>query len=282
MKKILFFALALLLAACEKSIIDEKTGQELPADANVILHFTQFEQEAFTRSATDITNLCSRLNIAIFDAEGTKVKTVAQKEGDASYGTVALSLAAGTYRLVVIAHNCDGSATITSTEKVTFPNNKVTDTFYYYGDLVVTDATQSYDLTLTRAVAMFRMVLTDDEIPSTVAKFKFYYTGGSSTFSPSTGYGCVNSKQTEIRTVADGVTTFDIFTLPHTEEDVLTKLTVTALDANDNTVKEHIFENVPSLATKSPATPAVFSVMAAAARPPTAPSALPPIPIGTA
>jgi len=128
---------------------------------------------------------------------------------------------------------------------VTFPNNKVTDTFYYYGDLVVTSEMQSYDLTLTRAVAMFRMVLTDEEIPSTVTKFKFYYTGGSSTFSPSAGYGCVNSKQTEIRTVADGVTTLDIFTLPHTEEDVLTKLTVTALDANDNTVKERVFENVP-------------------------------------
>ncbi len=135
MKYLMYIVLALLLAACEKSIIDEKTGKEIPADTNVILHFTQYEQEAFTRSATDITNLCSRLNIAIFDAEGTKVKTVAQKEGDASYGTVALSLAAGTYRLVVIAHNCDGSATITSTEKVTFPNNKVTDTFFYYGTL---------------------------------------------------------------------------------------------------------------------------------------------------
>ena len=251
MKKFLFIALALLVAACEKPILDEDVVSM--NEANVILHMTQYEQEAFgnsgnraaTRAATDITELCSRLNIAIFDDGGTKVKTVAQKEGDASFGTVALTLAAGTYQLVVIAHNGEGSATITSTEKVTFPNNKVTDTFYYYGDLVVTSEVQSYDLTLTRAVAMFRMVLTDDEIPSTVTKFKFYYTSGSSTFSPSAGYGCVNSKQTEIRTVADGVTTFDIFTLPHTEEDVLTKLTVTALDTNDNTVKERVFENVP-------------------------------------
>ena len=248
----MFIALTLLVAACEKPILDEEDAVTRK-EANVILHMTQYEQEAFgnsgnratTRTATGITELCSRLNIAIFDDDGTKVKTVAQKEGDASFGTVALTLAAGTYQLVVIAHNGEGSATITSTEKVTFPNNKVTDTFYYYGDLVVTSEVQSYDLTLTRAVAMFRMVLTDDEIPSSVAKIKFYYTGGSSTFSPSAGYGCVNSKQTEIRTVADGVTTFDIFTLPHTEEDVLTKLTVTALDANDNTVKERVFENVP-------------------------------------
>ena len=250
MKKYLFIALAVLVAACEKPILDEDVVSM--KEANVILHMTQYDQETFgnsgnraaTRAATDITELCSRLNIAIFDDDGTKVKTVAQKEGDASFGTVALTLAAGTYQLVVIAHNAKGSATITSTEKVTFPNNKVTDTFYYYGDLVVTSEVQSYDLTLTRAVAMFRMVLTDEEIPSTVTKFKFYYTGGSSTFSPSVGYGCVNSKQTEIRTVSDdGV--YEIFTLPHTEEDVLTKLTVTALDANDNTVKERVFENIP-------------------------------------
>ena len=240
----MYIVLALLLAACEKPVFNETTGKEIPSDANVILHFTQYQQEAFTRSATDITNLCSRLNIAIFDAEGTKVKTVAQKEGDASYGTVALSLAAGTYRLVVIAHSCDGSATITSTEKVTFPNNKVTDTFFYYGDLVVTAEKQSYDLTLTRAVAMFRLVLTDESIPSNVAKLKFYYLGGSSTFSPKDGYGCVNSKQTEIRPVStEGI--YEIYTLPHTEEDVLTKLTVTALDANDNILKERTFENIP-------------------------------------
>ena len=257
MKKMMFIALALLAAACEKPVLDEDAVST--NEANVILRFKQYDQAPFsvgsgsaaaitTRAATDVTALCSRLNIAIFDADGTKVKTVAQKEGDATYGTVALTLAAGTYQLVVIAHNGDGSATITSTEKVTFPNNKVTDTFYYYGDLVVTDAKQSYDLTLTRAVAMFRLVLTDESMPPTVAKLKFYYLGGSSTFSPKDGYGCVNSKQTEIRTVpADFVsgTSFDIFTLPHTEDDVLTKLTVTALDANDNTVKERTFENVP-------------------------------------
>ena len=257
----MFIALALLIASCEKPILD---SEDIPSEkeANVILHMTQFEQVPFngaatplpsrggagvgsvTRSAQDITDLCTRLNIAIFDTDGTKVKTVAQKEGDANYGTVALTLAAGTYCLVVIAHNCDGSATITSEEKVTFPNNKVTDTFYYYGDLVVTDSQQSYDLTLTRAVAMFRLVLTDEEIPSNVAKLKFYYVGGSSTFSPKDGYGCVNSKQTEVRSISeDG--TYDIYTLPHTEDDMLTKLTITALNQNDNTVKERTFENVP-------------------------------------
>ena len=254
----MYIALALLLTACEKPFFEEDHSTASSSAANVILHISQFEQLPFivdggsatapaTRATTDITDLCTRLNIALFQ-DGTKVKTIAQKEDDASFGTVALTLAAGTYQLVVIAHSGEGSATITSEEKVTFPNNKVSDTFYYYGDLVVSDSQQSYDLTLTRAVAMFRLVLTDEEMPSNVSKFKFYYVGGSSTFNPSSGYGCVNSKQTEVRTVsADFVsgTAFDIYTLPHTEEDVLTKLIVTALDANDNTVKERTFENVP-------------------------------------
>ena len=229
---------------CEKVVLDEENGTSVAADANVILHFTMYDQEDFTRAATDITALCSRINLAVFDAEGTKVKTLAQKEGDASYGTVELSLAAGTYKLVVMAHNCDGSATITSTEKVTFPNNKVTDTFYYFGDLVVGSEKQDYELSLTRAVAMFRLVLTDETVPENVTKLKFYYTGGSSTFSPADGYGCVQSKQTEIRAVAgDGI--YEIYTLPHSEDDVLTKLTVTALDANDNAIRERVFENIP-------------------------------------
>ncbi len=139
----------------------------------------------------------------------------------------------------------EGSATITSEEKVTFANNKVTDTFYYCGDLVVNDSRQSYDLTLRRAVAMFRLVLDDNELPAGFAKMKFYYLGGSSTFSPRDGYGCVNSKQTEVRTVTAGTKTFDIYTMPHAEDDVLTKVTITALDANDNALKERTLENIP-------------------------------------
>lgn len=250
---IIMLAVMFVFAACEKPVIDDTTGKVDPTEANVIIKFHQYEQEAFsaggtdianTRAATDITNLCSRINLAVFDSEGTKVKTVTQKETDAGYGTVALSLAEGTYELVVIAHNGEGAATITSTDKVTFYNNKITDTFYYYGNLVVGAEKKNYDLELTRAVAMFRMVLTDENIPASVTKFKFYYLGGSSTFSPKDGYGCVASKQTEIRAVAaNGV--YEIYTMPHTEEDMLTKLTVTAQDANDNTVSERVFENIP-------------------------------------
>ena len=52
------------------------------------------------------------------------------------------------------------------------------------------DAT--YDVTLKRAVGKFRLVV-KDETPKTIKQMKIYYTGGSSTFDATTGYGCVNS-----------------------------------------------------------------------------------------
>lgn len=244
---VLLMLAALVVAACEQPVMGEaETGEDAEhGEANIILHLSQFEQEAFgTRAATDIAQLCSRINIAVFDNEGTKVKSIAQKQSDSEFGTVAMTLASGTYQLVVIAHNGEGSATITSTEIVSFANNKVTDTFYYYGDLIVTEEPQEYDLTLTRAVAMFRLTLTDEELPPNLAKMWFYYTGGSSTFSPATGYGAKQSRQTETRTVAEGVTTFEIYTMPHEENDVLS-IIVRALDANDDVIKERTFDDVP-------------------------------------
>ena len=236
--------LCIVLTACEKAIVAESGANVAKTDGNVTLRLRMYEQSDFTRAATDVANFCSRLNIAVFSADGAKVNSVSQKQGDSGYGTVTMLLPAGTYNLVVIAHNGNGSATISSTEKVTFANNKVTDTFYYYGELVVTGEQQSIELTLQRAVAMFRLVMTDETVPENVHQLKFYYVGGSSTFSPATGFGCVESKQTEYREVnVDGI--YEIYSMPHSEVDELTKLTVTALDANDNAIREMTFENIP-------------------------------------
>jgi len=243
----LLFA-ALALTACEQPLLtaEEETHDGVAVtEGNVTLRLARFEQTAFdTRAQTDITQLCARINVAVFDSDGTKVKTLAQKAGDDGFGTVGMTLATGSYQLVVIAHNCEGSATITSVEKVTFPNNKVTDTFYYYGDLTVSEEPVDLDLTLTRAVAKFQLVLSDEQIPENVTKIRFFYTGGSSTFSPLAGYGCVKSKQTEIRTVEPGVKSFDIYTMPHAEDGLL-KLTVTAFDADENIVRMLDLDDVP-------------------------------------
>ncbi len=241
--KMMLLAVLVMLTGCEKSLVSEEGAASKKSEANVVLQLSVFEQLPFeTRSPQDVTQLCNRLNVAFFQ-DGQKVKSVSQKVGDDSFGTVAVALEAGVYQLVVIGHSCDGSATITSVDKVTFPNNVVSETFYYYGDLTVGATPETHQLNLSRAVAMFRLELTKP-LPAEAVKMKFYYTGGSSTFSPLAGYGCVNSKQTVQMPVAAEQQVFEVYTFPHTETDEL-KMTITVLDANDQELKERVFEQVP-------------------------------------
>ena len=90
-------------------------------------------------------------------------------------------------------------------------------------------------MTMKRVVAKFRLVV-KDPTPEDVKTMKFYYTGGSSTFNALTGYGCVNSKQTEQRSVKESAYTeesyYDIYTFPHDpEESKKLKVDISALSS---------------------------------------------------
>ena len=257
MKKVILFGLAVLLAGCEKPIMDDAYDVD-EDDANVVLRVATYGQGAFDapalggirsrRAAEALTDQCSRLSVAIFRQDGTKVKNVNQTSSDGGFGTVAVSLAEGTYKVVAVAHNStEGNATISSTEKVTFANNKMSDTFACCASLTVEgEEPIDQELLLQRVVAMMRLTVTG-VIPDEVARFKFYYTGGSSTLNPSTGYGCVQSKQTEYRaTVLDGsaVKVYELYTAPHELNDVL-KLVITAQDGDNQTLNEWTMEDIP-------------------------------------
>ena len=210
-------AVTTAFSACEKMTVapTDDDGQ----DANVTLHFGIYQQQDFagTRSAETLTDQCSKLSVAIFRSDGSKAKSVLQNTDQDDFGTVAVSLAEGTYTVVAVAHNGLGTATVTSPEKVTFTSNKVTDTFVYCGSLTIGGSTTEQTMQMERRVAMVRLTLTDEQLPADVDRLKFYYTGGSSTLNPSTGYGCVQSKQTEYRSCKDGggetVRTYDLYTL---------------------------------------------------------------------
>ncbi|MBO6288645.1 MAG: hypothetical protein J6M94_08680, partial [Prevotella sp.] len=137
----LAFMAILLLASCEKAVFDEPKD-EPEETANLILRIAGFEQIPFdTRAPQDITALCSHINVALYQ-DGERVKAVNQKADDSDFGTVNLTVEPGTYQFVVLAHSCSGNATTTNIEKITFPNNLITDTFYYYGEVSVGSSTQ--------------------------------------------------------------------------------------------------------------------------------------------
>jgi len=241
------------LVACEKPLVngDDVVPEEETDGVHLTLNVSAFEQlsfddyEATTRAGKSIAEVCTRINCAVFQGDD-KVKTVNQTSDDSQFGSIDLWLEAGDYRIVLIAHSGTANATISKPEEVKFPNNKVTDTFCWYKEVTVS-SDYAYTAELKRVVAMFRLA-TKDNVPSTVQQMKFYYTGGSSTLNAVEGVGCVNSRQTELRSVTSDMIgqpgVFDVYTFPHDEEDEL-KMTVTALGSGDAEVCQKVFEKVP-------------------------------------
>ena len=143
-KVLLLFLGCMLFAACEKGYVEEEVIGPTPEPrGNVTLRVTTLDIMPFgnvtmTKASQDIGYLCSRLSFVVFSGD-EKVKSINQKEGDEGFGTVSMNIAEGNYTLVVIAHSCSGNATVSSPSKITFPNNVVSDTFYYCGEQRIAD-----------------------------------------------------------------------------------------------------------------------------------------------
>lgn len=248
MKKNIVKSLCLLAGSLFVSCFSAATEDEMAGEEGFLqtFHCLEFEHLPFETRSTGIKEVATRLDFAVFDSEGTRVKSIGQEISEESFGTVSVRLAEGTYTMVAIAHNGEKKATLTNPAKVTFDGNKVTDTFVYCQTITVT-GDKSYDLNMKRCVAMVRFVFTDDT-PADVESFKFYYTGGSSTLDATTGKGCVNSRQTENRDRAavngDGESVYEIYTFPKPDSENL-KLTVSALNGSGETVYEKVLEVVP-------------------------------------
>lgn len=264
----LLLMLVATLTSCEKFALDDSGTNSHDATANVIIHVsvaknnstgTRSGEEDFGDEETGnedgldegdeevegkpLEDYCSRLSIAIFDGE-EKVKTLNLKAED-GYKDIGINLEAGKYRMVAIGHNGSGNCTISSPEKVKFYKNKMTDTFFYYGTFNVRDGEDTDDyILLKRAVAQFKVHISDATIPAEAHSIKFYYTGGSSTLDAVTGYGCVQSRQTETFKLQEGERDYSVYTFPREENKGL-KMTINILDADAQSIKEYSKEGVP-------------------------------------
>lgn len=248
----LLLMLVATLTSCEKFALDDSGTNSHDANANVIIHASVAKNNSTgTRSGEEdeevegkpLEDYCSRLSIAIFDGE-EKVKTLNLKAED-GYDDIGINLDAGKYRMVAIGHNGSGNCTISSPEKVKFYKNKITDTFFYYGTFNVIDGEDTDDyILLNRAVAQFKVHISDATIPAEAHSIKFYYTGGSSTLDAVTGYGCVQSRQTESFKLQEGKRDYSVYTFPREENKGL-KMTINILDADAQSIKEYSKEGVP-------------------------------------
>ena len=234
-----------VLVACEKALITEDTGTSGDKNGNLHVSVCQIEKTPFgnlTRGAEPVANVCTRLNFAIYDEGGSRLKQINQTSDKADFGQCAFQLEEGTYQLVVVGHSAHSNPTMTNLAKIQFTNaTGYTDTFLCYGEVTIGEEQVEYEVSLDRIVALCRFVITDD-IPAEVKKMQFYYTGGSGAFDATTGLGSVASKQTVTYDVTNmSEKQFDLYTFLHELSDNIA-LTVTALDASGNELYSRQFD----------------------------------------
>ena len=239
----------LSLSSCEKAITDSDTVVSgSVADKNANLQVTVFSIEktpfeTFTRTAAPVSEACTRLNFAIYDEGGSRVKQVNQSSAEADFGKASFQLEPGTYQLVVVGHSASGNPTMTDPTKVQFTNaTGYTDTYLCYANVTIGEDKVDYKVSLDRITALCRFVLTDTEIPAEVKKMHFYYTGGSGAFNAQTSLGCVNSKQDVKFDVSASQKQFDLYTFPYKSTEGTIHLVVSALDASGVEILQREFD----------------------------------------
>ena len=248
----------MLMASCHARIhevIDPNERGKVPV--TICVNNLSGAEYAQTRAMVEVGQVCSNLSICIYPCEGESFDKIQinQTRDDAQFGTVSQNLTVGVHRIVVVAHNGDKNATMTNAESIAFSSNtvmKTTDTFCWAGEINVTQQTGSVNVSLTRATAMFRLNLTDAQIPAQVSEIQFAYKGGSAAVNPFTYEGTTKSNQKETFVIQDHDSKlFEVYTFPRYEEKngvrSLSKLeiTVTAIDIYGNAVKERVLTDVP-------------------------------------
>lgn len=224
-------AALLFLLACEKPVFDNPAAGQDP-NGNLILHIA-FKD---TRAGQLDNSYFGTINFVVYQ-NGEKMNAFTQHPSSENYGNLSVSLEPGEYQVLALAHSAKANPTLAHANEIYFANKDgFSDTFCYYGDVVVTSQPKQYTLEMTRVTSCVRFII-EDEIPATVNTMLFQYTGGSGTLNALTGYGCKNSQQYMEFTVdhqAQPPYVFDIYTMMKDEEGEL-KITAFGLKKNGTT-----------------------------------------------
>ena len=242
MKKTVIMMTAVLVAmamltACMNDGAGEVSNNET---AEVRMIFAPYEVEPMTRAA--VADYATRLDVWLYEG-GTEVQAVHQQSTDEGFASLSVRLEkAKTYTVYAVAHKAAGAATL-SNGVVSWPDDKVTHSFYY-SQTFSPATTTTLNCLMERIVGNFRLEITD-KVPDGVARMTVDV-GVSPTRWDVGGFG-VNavSRVSSFTPVVGSSPTLSVFIIADGDEAELHDITVTAYDADDEVVQQRVFEDVP-------------------------------------
>ena len=241
--------MVLTISSCSnEQVINQETGE-----AQLTFNVSPYEKmpmDADTR-AVAAKDAVTRLSLALFQGDNAVISENQTYGGssDTSFGTFQMTVPYGTYQLVVVGHKGTADATITSPANISFPNNELTDTYYYYETITVTkDSEKNLSIVLQHAMARFKLITTD-AFPATIKDLTFQIEGGGTVLNATNGTAASKATQTKTFAVSSyagkTVPYVQVFSILSSANEEALNITVTAKDANGNTLAERLFENVP-------------------------------------
>ena len=198
-----------------------------------------YDVRPMTRAASPVGTVATHLDLWV--CQGDDINEVHQTSATEGFGTVNMTLdRSKTYTLYAVAHKADGAATLTD-GIISFPDDKVKDTFWYSTTFSPADAT-TVACELERIVAAFRLSITDG-IPAEVKRLRITMAGVYDRWSVTDGA----AHQTDrVVTVNYGGTSANFLVYAIVPEaETLHTVTVEALDDGDRVVQQRTFPDVP-------------------------------------
>ena len=225
-----------MLTACTNDGAGEVLNNEI---AEVRMTFSPYEMEPMTRAA--VADYATRLDVWLYDG-GTEVQAVHQQSTDEGFASLSVRLEKRkTYTVYAVAHKDGGAATL-SNGVVSWPDDKVTHSFFY-SQTFSPATTTTMECLMERIVGNFRLEVTD-KVPEGVVRMTVDV-GVSPTRWNVAGYGVNAVNRVSSFTPAVGSSpALSVFLLAGDDEEKR-DITVTTYDATDAVVQQRVFTDVP-------------------------------------
>ena len=237
-----FHALAMVVAvatltACTNDGAGEVMNHET---AEVRMTFSPYEVEPMMRAA--VADYATRLDVWIYEGD-TEVQAVHQQSTDDGFASLSVRLEKSkTYTVYALAHKAAGAATL-SNGVVSWPDDKVTHSFFY-SQTFSPATTTTLNCLMERIVGNFRLEITDN-VPEGAVRLAVDM-GESPTRWDVGGFG-VNavSRVSSFPLTAGSTPIASVFIIADGDEAESYDITVTAYDGEDAVVQQRMFSDVP-------------------------------------
>ena len=241
-----------MLTACTNDRAGEVTNDET---AEVRMAFAPYEVGPMTRadSASGLTrtdgvtraavaDYATRLDVWVYDGD-TEVQAVHQQSTDEGFASLSVRLEKSkTYTVYACAHKASGAATL-SDGVVSWPDDKVTHSFFY-SQTFSPATTTTLNCLMERIVGNFRLEITD-KVPEAVTRMTVDV-GVSPTRWDVGGFGTnAVSRVSSFQMTAGSTPTASVFIIADGDEAESYNITVTAYDVTDAVVQQRMFSDVP-------------------------------------